>query len=178
LVLNMANGIRPGGGFLTGARAQEESLCRSTALYATLLNDPMYAAHARRPQPDSTDWAILSPEVPVFRDDHGTPLDEPWLVSFITCAAPYAPVVGQPASAVLLDSRIERLLDIAVAYEYTSLVLGAWGCGAFANDPVRTADSFRRHLESRAGAFDRVVFAITDWSTERRLLAPFAAAFS
>ena len=178
LILNMANGVHPGGGFLQGSRAQEESLCRSSALYATLVGDPMYAAHARRPVPDSTEWAILSPDVPVFRDDDGTPLDEPWLVSFISCAAPYAPTVGQPRAGDLLDARIGRLLQIARAYGYTSLGLGAWGCGAFGNDPDRTARDFRRHLEDCAGAFEQVVFAITDWSLERATLSPFIGAFS
>src|SRR5207342_2891685 len=55
LALNFANGIHPGGGFLTGARAQEENLCRSSALFGTLAGDPMYEAHRRRPLPDSTD---------------------------------------------------------------------------------------------------------------------------
>lgn len=178
LVLNMANGVRPGGGFLNGARAQEESLCRSSALYATLVDDPMYAAHSRRPQPDSTDWVILSSDVPVFRHDDGTPLDAPWLTSFVTCAAPYAPRVGQPASGDLLGARIGRLLKVARAYGYTALVLGAWGCGAFANDADRAAQDFRRHLEDHAGAFEHVVFAIADWSPDRRLLSPFAAVFS
>jgi uncharacterized protein (TIGR02452 family) len=177
LVLNMANGVQPGGGFLSGARAQEEYLCRSSALFATLVNDAMYPSHAARPLPDSTDWAILSPDVPVFRDDTGTPLDEPWLVSVISSAAPYAPTVGQPRSADLLDARIARVLDIAQAYAYTSLVLGAWGCGAFANDTARAARDFRRHLENRSGAFEHVVFAITDWSQERRFLGPFAEVF-
>ena len=58
VALNFANGICPGGGFLGGARAQEEVLCRSSGLHATLDRDPMYAAHAKRPRPDSTDWAI------------------------------------------------------------------------------------------------------------------------
>ncbi|MGE3843072.1 MAG: TIGR02452 family protein, partial [Vicinamibacterales bacterium] len=50
----------------------------------------------------------------------------------------------------------------------------AWGCGAFGNDPERTAADFRDALASEyAGAFDEVVFAITDWSTERRFLGPF-----
>ncbi len=65
LVLNFANELHPGGGFQQGNRGQESLLCRSSALFATLSADPMYAAHAARPLPDSTDWAILSPDVPV-----------------------------------------------------------------------------------------------------------------
>src|SRR5215475_13133630 len=98
LALNFANGIHPGGGFLNGAKAQEEVLCRSSALYQTLVNDLMYEAHRKRPRPDSTHWAIYSPDVPVFRKDDGTELDQPWLLSFISCAAPYAPAIGQPES--------------------------------------------------------------------------------
>ncbi len=71
LALNFANGIQPGGGFLGGARAQEEVLCRSSALHQTLIDDPMYREHRKRPRPDSTDWAIYSPDVPVFRMDDG-----------------------------------------------------------------------------------------------------------
>lgn len=174
LVLNFANGVNPGGGFLRGARAQEEVLCRSSGLYATLQGDPMYEFHAARPQPDSSSWCILSPGVPVFRNDAGDPLPAPWLFDVITCAAPYAPRVGQDAAARLLQERIHRVLAVAKAYGYNSLVLGAWGCGAFANDPLQTARDFRDALEGPfAGAFSRVLFAITDWSPERRFLGPF-----
>ena len=179
LALNFANGIHPGGGFMSGARAQEETLCRSSALYQTLVDDPMYQAHRNRPQPDSTDWAIYSPDVPVFRTDDGTMLEHPWLLSFITCAAPYAPHIGQPESGDLLQRRIHRVLAIARAYGHASLVLGAWGCGAYGNDPHRTARDFRRALETEfAGAFSDVVFAVTDWSAERRFLGPFRDAFA
>ena len=179
LALNFANGVQPGGGFLYGATAQEEVLCRSSALYQTLVVDPMYEAHSRRPLPDSTDWAIYSPDVPVFRMDDGTALDRPWLLSFITCAAPYAPTIGQPDSGDLLRSRIHRVLAIARAYGYAALVLGAWGCGAFANDPHRTAVDFRQALDNDYdGAFSDIVFAITDWSPERRFLGPFREVFA
>jgi uncharacterized protein (TIGR02452 family) len=179
LALNFANGIHPGGGFLGGAKAQEEVLCRSSALYQTLVNDPMYEEHRKRPRPDSTDWAIYSPDVPVFRQDDGTELDRPWLLSFITCAAPYAPKIGQPESGDLLQRRIHHVLSIAKAFGYSTLVLGAWGCGAFANDPRRTAVDFRQALESDfRGAFSDIVFAITDWSPERKFLGPFRDVFA
>jgi uncharacterized protein (TIGR02452 family) len=178
LALNFANGVNPGGGFLNGARAQEEVLCRSSALYQTLIDDRMYEEHRKRQLPDSTDWAIYSPDVPVFRTDAGTELEHPWLLSFITCAAPYAPVIGQPQAGNLLQQRIHRVLTIAQAYGYSTLVLGAWGCGAFANNPHRTARDFHQALENEfSGAFSDIVFAITDWSPERKFLGPFRDVF-
>lgn len=174
LALNFANGVNPGGGFLFGARAQEEVLCRSSALYATLDGDAMYAAHQQQGNHQSSDWVILSPDVPVFRDDDGTPRATPWLLSFATCAAPYAPTVGPPRAAHLLSARISRLLAVARAHGFESLVLGAWGCGAFANEPERTARDFRSALEGElSGSFREVVFAIADWSPERKFLGPF-----
>ena len=179
LALNFANGVCPGGGFLSGARAQEEVLCRSSALYQTLVGDRMYAQHAKRPEPDSTDWAIYSPDVPVFRTDDGTALPRPWLLSVLTCAAPYAPAIGQPRAADLLQQRIHRVLAIARAYGHAALVLGAWGCGAFGNDAHRTAVDFRLALEGDFdGAFSDIAFAITDWSPERRFLGPFRDVFA
>ena len=174
VALNFANGVQPGGGFLHGARAQEETLCRSSALYATLEGDRMYEEHRQRPTPDSTNWAVYSPDVPVFRRDEGTELDRPWLLSFITCAAPVARAIGQPLAGDLLRERIHRVLEIAKSFGYDAMILGAWGCGAFGNDPHRTAMDFRVALENEfTGAFAEIVFAITDWSPERRTLGPF-----
>ena len=178
LALNFANGIQPGGGFLIGARAQEEVLCRSSALHATLENDPMYESHRQQPVPEFSSWAILSRRVPVFRTDAGVSIPW-WPLDILTCAAPYAPRVGEQRSAQLLQLRIERVLEIAAAFGYRSLVLGAWGCGAFGNDPFRTAHDFREALQGRfGGVFEEVVFAITDWSENRRSLGPFRDTFS
>jgi uncharacterized protein (TIGR02452 family) len=178
LALNFANGINPGGGFLSGARAQEEALCRSSALYLTLENDPMYSFHAARPQPDSSAWCILSPDVPVFRTDDGSVLAAPRTTSFITCAAPVAYRIGVARSALLMEERIRRVYAIARAHGYNSLVLGAWGCGAFGNDAIRIARSFRSILaEEFPACFGYVALAVTDWSDERRFLGPFRDAF-
>jgi len=71
------------------------------------------------------------------------------------------------------------VLAIARSYGHAVLVLGAWGCGAFANDPRRTVRDFRQVLEyDFRGAFAHIVFAITDWSPERRFLGPFREVFA
>ena len=179
LALNFASGIHPGGGFLSGARAQEEVLCRSSALFQTLVDDPMYEEHRQRRRPDSTDWAIYSRDVPVFRQDNGMALEHPWFLSFITCAAPYPPAIGNGEGRDLLQRRILRVLAIARAYDHAVLVLGAWDCGAFRKDPQTTAEDFRHALENDfSGAFSDIVFAITDWWLERRFLGPFRDVFA
>jgi uncharacterized protein (TIGR02452 family) len=71
------------------------------------------------------------------------------------------------------------VLAIARAYGHSELVLGAWGCGAFGNDAHRTALDFRQALDGEfRGAFSDVVFAITDWSRERKTLGPFSEVFA
>jgi uncharacterized protein (TIGR02452 family) len=179
IALNFANGFTPGGGFLHGARAQEESLCRMSALYETIRSDPLYDAHTRAGDAGTSDHAILSPEVPFFRDDSGALLEDPYLLAVLTCAAPEAFHIGQERAAILLRKRILRVLAIMSAFGYDAVVLGAWGCGAFGNDPHTTAAAFREALYGpHRGAFRDVVFAVTDWSPERRTLGPFRDAFA
>jgi uncharacterized protein (TIGR02452 family) len=87
--------------------------------------------------------------------------------------------VGVDESVRLLGKRIHRVLAVARWLGYRSLVLGAWGCGAFGNDPGQTAGDFRKALEEEhGGAFSDIVFAITDWSPERRFLGPFRQVFA
>jgi uncharacterized protein (TIGR02452 family) len=82
-------------------------------------------------------------------------------------------------SGDLLQKRIHRVLAIAQAFGFSALVLDAWGCGAFGNDPRRTAADFRSALENEfRGAFSHIVFAITDWSPERKFLGPFRDVFA
>ena len=85
VALNVALAKHPGGGFLTGARAQEESLARSSALFACLDGNPMYDFHRARQDPMYSDYALYSPDVPVIRADDGTLLDDPYMCSFVTC---------------------------------------------------------------------------------------------
>lgn len=183
--LNFASATHPGGGFLAGARAKEESLARSSGLYACLEHQPMYGFHRARHDPLYTDYVIYSPDVPVFRTDAGALLEVPYLCSFITSAAANAYAARNVAPDRVGDigramqARIHRVLTVATLHPPDVLILGAWGCGAFGNDPRLIAGLFREALTGPfADAFPRVIFAITDWSADRRFIGPFADAFS
>ena len=74
VALNFASARHPGGGFLNGARAQEESLCRASGLIACINGNPMYQHHASMSGGFYTNYAIYSPAVPVFKDDDRRPV--------------------------------------------------------------------------------------------------------
>ncbi|MFE5792551.1 TIGR02452 family protein [Streptomyces sp. NPDC056503] len=182
-VLNFASARNPGGGYLNGAQAQEEALCRSSALHATLLRAPAYYEHHRGDRDTFyTDRVIHSPRVPVFRDDRGALLATPFTVGFLTSPAPNAGVVRRrdprraPLLPAALASRAERVLETAVAEGYHRIVLGAWGCGVFRNDPAEVASAFERLLSGEgrfAGHFEEVVFAVLDRAAGTPTLAAF-----
>lgn len=162
----------PGGGFLNGAEAQEEALCRASALYDCLLCARDYYERNRA---NSSclylDLAIATPRVPFFRDDTGELLERPVFASVITAPAPNAGAVkrNEPALALEIEPclrrRAELVLSAAVSSGIDTLVLGAWGCGVFQNDPSVVAATFEGLL--RGGQFwatqlRRVVFAVYD----------------
>jgi uncharacterized protein (TIGR02452 family) len=181
VALNFASATHPGGGFLSGALAQEEFLARSSALYACLENNPMYAFHQARHDSIYTDYVIHSPDVPVFRSDDGLLLEEPYAVSIITSPAVNANAVPTDKRSEILPamwSRILKVLGVGLLHGHDSIVLGAWGCGAFGNDPSAIAKLFHRALQEKfQGAYKRVVFAIVDWSSEERFIGPFKQVF-
>jgi uncharacterized protein (TIGR02452 family) len=187
-VLNFASARNPGGGYLNGAQAQEEALCRASALYTCLLEARgFYDHHRAHRDPFYTDRVVHSPAVPVFRDDRGAFRPRPYLAGFLTAAAPNAGVVRRTAPERAgelrgaLAVRAERVLETAAAHGYRRLVLGAWGCGVFQNDPADVAGAFRALLEpgGRFGrAFEHVVFGVLDRTRGATVRAAFARAFS
>jgi uncharacterized protein (TIGR02452 family) len=181
--LNFASAKNPGGGFLKGARAQEESLARASGLYAMLLGDPMYDHHRARKDPMYTTWVIYSPDVPVFRLDEGQLLEEPYLCSFLTSPAMNVGALRhrdrrRDEIRRVMQERVERVLAVAALHRHEVLVLGAWGCGVFRNDPEQIAELFHSALAGHfRGAFTHVVFAVLDSSGGRHALGPFERVF-
>jgi len=185
-LLNFASAKNVGGGFLGGARAQEEDLARCSALYPCLTAAGDYY-HANRACGHLvyTDHMVWSPRVPFFRlEDHAL-LPAPFLASVITAPAPNAEAMAREWPAELagtdyesvLRKRAGMVLALAETHGQRDLVLGAWGCGVFRNDPALVADAFARWLESPrfAGSFAHVVFAV--WGRPAHNLPAFRARF-
>ncbi len=182
VVLNFASATSPGGGFLQGARAQEEYLARSSCLYECIRNNPMYGFHRQNHTPLYTDYVLYSPDVPVFRTDFGRLMEEYYTVGIITSAAVNARHLTDADSEQILPimwKRILKVLSVGLYHQHDAIVLGAWGCGAFANDPKAIASLFHKALfENFRGAYRSVSFAIADWSEERRFIGPFEEIFN
>jgi len=187
VLLNFASARNPGGGFLNGAKAQEEDLTRCSGLYPCLLTQPIYYEANRKD--DSvlyTDHLIYSPRVPWFRTRSRDAPDAVFLASVITAPAPNAGVALQrdprsgPEIEAALRQRAGLVLAVAAHQRHRNVLLGAWGCGVFRNSPAQVADAFGAWLASErfTGLFDRVVFAIYDRSPHRSTLAAFEQRFA
>lgn len=174
LCLNFASAKNPGGGFLSGSQAQEECLARASGLYQSLSREMTYY-DVNRAHSSSlyTNHIIYSPSVPVFRNDNDELLTEPFSVSIVTSPAVNAGAVrrNEPENESMIrttmEHRIRSVLAVGCHHGHDSIVLGAWGCGVFRNDPTDIAEWFADALRSDErfnGAFRRVVFAVLDFA--------------
>ncbi|MBO0358155.1 TIGR02452 family protein [Hymenobacter sp. BT186] len=186
--LNFASARNPGGGFLSGSQAQEESLARSSGLYPCLVQfQEMYSHNTRTARTGLySDYAIYSPGVPVFRDDAGNWLPQPVLVDFVTSPAVNAGALNRnnpellPELVPTMQRRIRQVLAIAATHKCDVLVLGAWGCGVFQNDPQQIANLFAEALAEPGsrGRFRRIDFAIFDPKPPHKTLSAFEKALT
>lgn len=173
LVLNFANPVNPGGGVRTGARAQEEDLCRKSTLLVSLESvaaQEYYRYNRSLQSYMGSDAMILSPKVEIIRDEQGMLLAEPVIVSVLTCAAPVNSMrdwnISDDEYEKIVYQRIRYMLRFAAHSGYRELVLGAWGCGAFGNDARIVSDAFERELKKMEYngkyPFRKVGFAVLD----------------
>ncbi|MCC6558583.1 MAG: TIGR02452 family protein [Polyangiaceae bacterium] len=186
VALNFASAKNPGGGFLGGAKAQEEDLARCSALYACQIKKRAYYDSNRAcGSLLYTDHLLYSPDVPFFRDEQMELLEEPFTLSIITSPAPNAGEAlrneraAGPKIRAALERRAAMVLAAAGAHGHRCLLLGAWGCGVFRNDPKDVAEVFARWLAHPrfTGAFDRVVFAVYDRGKSQPNLRAFRDRF-
>ena len=184
--LNFASAKNPGGGFLGGSQAQEEALTRASALYPCLSKHmDMYLSNRKANRLLYSHDMIYAKDVPVFRDDRDNLLDEAYKASIITAAAVNAGNVlrKQPDSQDIINremlNRARYVLSVAAVNGYRDIVLGAWGCGVFKNDPAVIADIFYRLLQDEGFKylFDKVFFAVLDHSKDKSTYISFRDRF-
>ena len=191
-VLNMASAYRPGGGVLNGARAQEECIFRRSNLFMSLYlydrqmydmviepnMDGMYdLSFIQQGYPmDENFGGIYSDDVTVFKDGNYEWLYNPYQTAFISVAAMNINRALRQGEQILVDGRlseravaitknkIRTIYRIGILHGHDSLVLGAWGCGAFGNPPEQMAQLFIDVLNEDEfnGRYKDIRFAIIE----------------
>lgn len=169
IALNFASATTPGGGYLNGSTAQEESICRASMLYPCITKDTrMYKENRADYTPLYTDRMQYSHNVPVIRNDNGELLDNLILASFIT-----APAVNKKMAKKLfiadhtidkaMDTRIRKILSLALSNNPSVIVLGAFGCGVFGNKKDVVYDIFENAINDLVPLDKvKVVFAVRE----------------
>ena len=182
-VLNFASATNPGGGVKKGSSAQEEALCRCSTLFPVLNQERMWDQYYRKNRAEHNtlhnDACIYSPSIIVFKTPTAFPVimpSEEWFeVDVISCAAPnlrkdvrnrYNVESGDAVSVSDEElynihlKRAKHIMAVAAANKVDILVLGAFGCGAFANNPDIVARAFFDALKDYISYFDLVEFAV------------------
>lgn len=173
-VLNFACPTYPGGGHVGRTHTQEEDLCRQSTLYSCISTakcmEQFYEPHKALDDNYNADM-IYTPDVTVFKT-HDTvpelmPEDRWFNVDVITMAAPNVSSIRKPLPTFndkefldLFTERFKHIVLQAVAHDVDVLILGAFGCGTFGNDPATVAVAAGRVMESFRKNFDAVEFAI------------------
>ncbi|MBG9693141.1 hypothetical protein ABD91_20585 [Lysinibacillus sphaericus] len=173
-VLDFASDSNPCGGFLNGYSAQEESLAYASNLYPALKQvkyQQFYKVHRSLTEKISPNKIAVSPEIVFFKNDQHKYLKKPICAEVIVAAAvnqnswrnkfsplPYHVVYQQ------MKLKIESILGIAAFTEKDALILGAFGCGEYGNDPSMVAEIMKNALNDFRWkyAFKEVWIAIPD----------------
>ena len=169
-VLNFASYKNPGGAFLNGAIAQEEALCHESNLYPVIsaFMDQFYNPNKKNLNKALyNNNLIYSPNV-VFLKDYMLFCD------VITAAAPnkkaaqkYCNVTSEEVNKIMKE-RIDHVLFAAYQNRVDTLILGAYGCGVFGNNPTDVAHIFNHYLQKKyKNIFSIVIFAIPKGRNDR-----------
>lgn len=160
-VLNFASYKNPGGGFLTGSRAQEESLCHESTLYNVLKEFPEFYEWNNQHLNKGLylNRAIYSPDIVFERNGETLKCD------VITCASPNWSAASYRCSAEenekALEERIRLVLQVARVNNVDTLILGAFGCGVFQQKPEVVAKLFHKCAEETFKDYTiEIIFAV------------------
>lgn len=165
--LNFASFTHPGGMFLAGSSAQEESICHASTLFNILSSEKVskWYKHAGYDDPINQglyhDCGIYVMDV-VFNDEE---VGDDVKADIITVAAPFAGKarkfgVSEKDINYAIDTRVASVFRIAKYQKVNILVLGAFGCGVFKCNPEVVATAFKKYLRIYSKDFSKIIFAI------------------
>ena len=164
-MLNFADAKRPGGWVEEGAPTQEENICRCTNIYPALHVQKCIDGYYKKNNVSGTDEHLVEsytnaliylPDALIFKDDvKYTPIT-PKHVDVITSPAPCGYF---PDAEKIILYRAYGIIKSAIFHGVTDIVLGAWGCGVFGQDPIIVAKCFATVLKDYP-VFNSVTFAI------------------
>ncbi|KAK7055784.1 DUF2263 domain-containing protein [Favolaschia claudopus] len=190
-VLNFASAEQPGGGFINGSSAQEESIARSSTLYPSLLTptaQQFYTLHSGDARDGFyTHAMIYSPHVVMFRSDDGA-FVPPMEIDVLTSPAVHAGLIRKRASGAAVErdikramrERMARILFLFERRQVPNLILGSFGTGVFQNDVDMVAEIWAELLCGPSTRFSRsfqyVAFAVMDTPTYLRFSGAFQKA--
>ncbi|MFT4223235.1 TIGR02452 family protein [Dysgonomonas sp.] len=187
--LNFASAKNAGGGFMSGAQAQEECLARASTLYPTLVQfqKDMYDYNRSRNTYLYSDRMIYSPVVSFFKDDENHLLPKPYNMDIVTSPAVNIGAMHQnnkfdevPLVEKVMMNRIDKILGLFYANGVNNLILGAWGCGVFRNeskDVARYFAHFIRNGGKYSKCFDNIIFAVYDSGKKQENISAFQDVF-
>ncbi len=185
-ILNFASAKNPGGGFLNGANAQEESLALSSGLYLTLLeNEEYYLENRKCEHMIYTDYMIYSPLVVFIRDKNLKLVENPITASVLTAPAVNMGQVllktpnEKSKAEIAMKNRMRKVINLFAYRGDKTLILGAYGCGVFRNEPNTIAKFFKELLidENMQNYFQNIIFAVYDKSVKQNNIKAFLNAF-
>ncbi len=157
-ILNNASSKRPGGGILSGQKAQEESLFRCSNLfhipnsfYSILSNEFIYTKEAFFVK--DVNYKIINPIQADVITMPAVNLNKTHIDNLKTQDS------IENYEQVMIE-KIEKIFDVAAFHLCDNLILGAWGCGVFKNEPKVVAEFFNKVIEKKRMLFDNIIFAV------------------
>lgn len=165
-VLNFASARHAGGGFLNGAMAQEEAIAYRSNLYVNQIVTPYYDKNAKVRSAMYTDHMIWS-GITFFRDSKYRFLEEPVKTNVLTSPAVNMGQVRIKGENEVIAKRVMKhrmglVLDLFAEKGCKTIVLGAFGCGVFQNDPDDVAQNWIDLIEEKGHHFDSIIMTVLD----------------
>lgn len=173
-VLNFASAMNPGGGFIKGAMAQEEALCQASTLYPQLKSSKMYTDNRSVQISGYYNHSMNVSDTYFIRDSEYRYIEKPIKATVITSAAVNInrlDTIDKQVIKEVMHQRMEEIIKMFVRYECKTLILGAFGCGVFGNNPYDIAEIWMELLEKYGAHFEKVIFAVKSRKKDMNIVA-------